>query len=961
MNGRLSLSFAISTSAWLLVRTASCSACGTGSATITNLPPTPGAGYQVFDMNPSGQLTGFFFVSGDHPSHAFLYGAGILSDLGTLGGSTSEGHWINAPGQIVGKSALPGDSQSHAFLLSNGNLVDLGTLGGANSTATVINDAGVIIGNSDLPGGPGTTGFIYANGLMTNLGNLGSNYSSAFALNNNGLVAGESGAPNGAVHGFTYSGSSLSDVGTLGGAYSSAFAVNDAGEVVGESSGSNSDVHGFVYLGGTMTDVGTFGGSYSSTYLVNSNGQAVGIANTAGDLETHGFLYGNGTLTDLGTLGGSYTYPNGLSNNGQIVGESGIGTGDPHAFLWDKGTLTDLNTLLPTNSGWELVTALYINDAGRVVGVGNYAGLSQWFILDLASSNSAPVAIAGPDQTVDCQAQVTLDGSGSTDPDNDALVFEWSSGGNVLGTNSVINVSLPLGTNVVTLKVTDPCGASAQTNVTVIVADTTPPTGSCPSAVTASADVNCQAPVPNFTSQVVATDNCTPAQSLVITQNPLAGTLVGLGPHVVTLTVTDSSGNSSSCGVLFTVADTTPPTIINTPAPFTLSAGANCQAQVPNLLPNFAATDSCTPANQLGKSQNPPAGTLLGIGNYLVTLTATDAAGNSSSAGVSFKVADTTPPMFLSSPSSLNVSADTNCQGAVPNVLSVVLVTDNCTPANQLSLVQIPPAGTVLPSGLYSITVTATDLAGNSSNVVIPLQIADTTAPTILSSPAQLTVCADANCQGAVPNVLPSVLASDNCTAASQLVMSQNPAAGTVLPKGNYSVAVVVTDGSGNSSTVSIPLAIVDKTAPQILSLVVSPSVLNPPNHQMVPVTVSALVADNCDSAPVTKIVSITCNEPSSPDDIQITGALTAKLEASKGSDGATRIYTITVQSTDASGNSSTAQVTVAVSKTSGTGSGTGSAGLIGTAPTRPGSTEDQDEDDGYRVIRTQAPVRARH
>ncbi len=771
----------------------------------------------------------------------------------------------------------------------------------------------MIIGNSDPPVGTATLGFIYANGAMTGLGNLGSNYSSAFALNNLGLVVGESGLPSADVHGFIYSGGALSDLGTLGGTYSSAFSINDAGEVVGESSVSASDIHGFVYSGGVMIDVGTFGGTYSSAFLVNSNGQVVGIANTTNDLETHGFIYSGGTLTDLSTLGGVYTFPNAINNRGQVVGESLTSTGDYHAFLWEKGKLTDLNTLLPPNSGWELVTAVYLNDAGRVVGIGNYAGLSQWFIIDLAGSSKPPLAVAGPDQVVDCQTQVTLDGTGSSDPDNDPLAFEWSAGGSVLGTGAKLSTSLPLGTNIVTLKVTDSCGGSAQTNVTIVVADTTPPSGSCPGAMSASADANCQAAVPNLTSQVVASDNCTPTQALVITQNPPAGTLVGLGPHPVTLTVTDSSGNSSSCSVLFTVVDRTPPKILSTPAAFTLSVDANCQALVPDLLANVLATDSCTPANQLVKTQRPAAGTSLGVGSYAVTVTVTDASGNSSSANVSFRVADTTPPTILSSPSSIKVSVDANCQGTVPNVLSSVLATDNCTPANQLVMTQNPPAGMQVPRGQYSIAVTVTDAAGNKSNVGIPLLVADTTAPTILSSPAQLTVSVDANCQGTVPNVLSSVLATDNCTPANQLVMTQNPAAGTQLPRGQYSISVTVTDAAGNGSSVTIPLAVVDTTPPAIQSLAANPSVLSPPNHRLVAVTISAVVSDNCDPAPVTKIVSITCNEPTGPRDIQITGNLAANLAAAKSASENTKVYTITVQSTDASGNSSTAFVTVTV------------------------------------------------
>ena len=43
-----------------------------------------------------------------------------------------------------------------------------------------------------------------------------------------------------------------------------------------------------------------------------------------------------------------------------------------------------------------------------------------------SSSNTSPVASAGPDQTVASAASVTLDGSGSSDADSDALTYAWS-------------------------------------------------------------------------------------------------------------------------------------------------------------------------------------------------------------------------------------------------------------------------------------------------------------------------------------------------------------------------------------------------------------------------------------------------------------------------------------------------------------------------------------------------------
>src|SRR5437762_2410081 len=150
-------------------------------------------------------------------------------------------------------------------------------------------------------------------------------------------------------------------------------------------------------------------------------------------------------------------------------------------------------------------------------------------------------------------------------PDHDPLTFEWSTGGAVLGTSATLAASLPLGTNVVTLKVTDPCGASAQSDVIVRVLDTAPPTISCPAPETAA------------------------------------------------------SGNSAATDVSLTVADTTAPAILSMPGAIAVSVGAKCQAAVPNVLPAVTAADNCTPANSLVMSQSRAAGTLLPTGMYVLT------------------------------------------------------------------------------------------------------------------------------------------------------------------------------------------------------------------------------------------------------------------------------------------------------------------------------------------------------
>jgi hypothetical protein len=92
--------------------------------------------------------------------------------------------------------------------------------------------------------------------------------------------------------------------------------------------------------------------------------------------------------------------------------------------------------------------------------------------------NEPPVAEAGPDQTLECTGDLTsvsLDGSESSDPDGDELSYSWSLGDTELSTDESPTVDLGYGTHAITLTVTDSEGASDTDEVTVEVADTTPP------------------------------------------------------------------------------------------------------------------------------------------------------------------------------------------------------------------------------------------------------------------------------------------------------------------------------------------------------------------------------------------------------------------------------------------------------------------------------------------------------
>ena len=97
-------------------------------------------------VNDGGSITGeFFAVPGRF--HAFLYRAGAVTDLGTLGGPQSFGNAINGANLITGTSDTAGGPRN-AFLYSEGTMKDLGSLYGSGSAGYAINKAGQVVGLS---------------------------------------------------------------------------------------------------------------------------------------------------------------------------------------------------------------------------------------------------------------------------------------------------------------------------------------------------------------------------------------------------------------------------------------------------------------------------------------------------------------------------------------------------------------------------------------------------------------------------------------------------------------------------------------------------------------------------------------------------------------------------------------------------------------------------------------------
>lgn len=127
-----------------------------------------GSSSQGNSINDSSQIAGTAMDVGDSFQGAFVYDA-LLSptqvDLGSLGGIVIQGRSINSAGDIAGW-ANNAQFLSTSYLYRNGVLTDLISVLGGSSQAMAINDLGQIVGTRTAGA---TGGYVFLNGAVTDL------------------------------------------------------------------------------------------------------------------------------------------------------------------------------------------------------------------------------------------------------------------------------------------------------------------------------------------------------------------------------------------------------------------------------------------------------------------------------------------------------------------------------------------------------------------------------------------------------------------------------------------------------------------------------------------------------------------------------------------------------------------------------------------------------------------------
>ncbi|MFI5221985.1 MAG: LamG-like jellyroll fold domain-containing protein [Bacteroidia bacterium] len=278
-----------------------------------------------------------------------------------------------------------------------------------------------------------------------------------------------------------------------------------------------------------------------------------------------------------------------------------------------------------------------------------------------------------------------------------SYIFTGATTGTGDGTGS--GSSFNKGVTTVTIKAVNSCG-SVNCSFTVTVLDSIAPIVHTQN-IMVQLDTNGSATVSASQVNNGSTDNCA-ISSYGLSKTSFNCSNIGL--NYDTLSVTDASGNVSTGVALITVQDNVAPTVITQNVTISLNAGGTANITPSQI--NNGSTDNCSLSSySLSRSTF----NCSNIGSNVVTLTVTDANGNSSTGNATVTIRDNTAPTAIAKNITVTLSGGTAS-------ISVAQVDngsyDNCSIA---SMSVSPNSFTCSNIGNNTVTLTVTDASGNIS------------------------------------------------------------------------------------------------------------------------------------------------------------------------------------------------------------------------------------------------------
>ncbi|MGE0019769.1 MAG: HYR domain-containing protein [Draconibacterium sp.] len=376
-------------------------------------------------------------------------------------------------------------------------------------------------------------------------------------------------------------------------------------------------------------------------------------------------------------------------------------------------------------------------------------------------------------------------------------------------------------------------GCESTQQVTVNVGDDEMPTvESCTADITTGTTAGICGAVVNYTLPAFA-DNC---DGTGLTGTQIAGLASGdtfpIGTTTVTYDFTDAAGNGPvSCSFDVTVTDDTDPTAVCQNITVQLDAAGNATITTAGI--DNGSTDNCgVPTLSLDITTFDCST----IGLNTVTLTVTDASGNTATCTATVTVEDNIDPAAVCQDITAQLDAAGNVTISANDIDNSS--SDNCGIA---SLILNQTDFNCTDVGANTVILTATDNNGNTATCSATITIEDTIPPTALCKDITVQLNATGNATITATDINNG--STDNCSIAST-VISQTDF--NCTHAGNNTVTLTVTDVNGNAATCAATVTVQDTVNPVAVCQNITVQLDATGNTTITPAQIDNGSSDNC-------------------------------------------------------------------------------------------------------------------